>query len=118
MSRAHSSDQAIDGLPTARGPTTLSDKVGRTAAVVMPVARRLDRRVDCPDQTWVRAGGGRVSSEPMPRQLSAASPSEPRVGRPAMASGQVRVSRCRREAAPLFASGWDPAAKFGAGLGG
>jgi hypothetical protein len=91
--RAHSSDQAIDGLPTARGPTTLSDKVGRTAAVVLPVARRLDRRVDCPDQTWVRAGGGHVSSEPMPRQLSAASPGEPRVGRPAMASGQVRVSR-------------------------
>src|SRR5215211_9548045 len=84
--RAHSSDQAIDGLPTARGPTTLSDKVGRTAAVVLPVARRLDRRVDCPDQTWVRAGGGHVSSEPMPRQLSAASPGEPRVGRPAMAS--------------------------------
>jgi hypothetical protein len=119
MSRALSSDQAIDGLPTARGPTTLSGKVARTAVAVMPVARRLDRRVDCPDQTWVRARRRPISSEPMPRQLSAASPSEPRVGRPAVASGQVRVSRgAAARLRRCSHQGWDPALRFGLGFGG
>jgi hypothetical protein len=62
-----------------------------TAVAVVPVARRLDRRL-LPDRLRYAPAAGHVGTEPIRTQPSAASPGEP-VGRPAVASGQVRVWR-------------------------
>jgi hypothetical protein len=109
-------------------PTDMAPPTGRTRLAVLGVDRygggsgashskaRSTRLL--PDQTWVRAAATHVGWEPMRRQLSAASPGEP-VGRPAVASGQVGASRGRAVSPRRCRhAGWDPALRFGAGLGG
>jgi hypothetical protein len=109
-------------------PTDMAPPTGRTGLAVLGVDRygggsgasrskaRSTRLL--PDQTWVRAAATHVGWEPMRRQLSAASPGEP-VGRPAVASGQVGASRGRAVSPRRCRhAGWDPALRFGAGLGG
>jgi hypothetical protein len=97
-------------LPTDLGPTNLSDRLPywvltATAVAVVPVTRRLDRPAYPGPDVGARPAATHVGSEPMHRQLSAASPGEP-VGRPAVASGSGSgVARCRRDAAPLPSCG-------------
>jgi hypothetical protein len=78
-------------------------------ATAVAVGQSLEGSIDAPTpgpDVGARPAATHVGSESMHRQLSAASPSEPRVGRPAVASGQVRVARgARREAAPLRSYG-------------
>jgi hypothetical protein len=86
-------------------PNNLSDTLAYwaltgTAVAVLPGARRLDRRVYCSDQAWVRARRA-VGSQPMRTLTSAASPSRPRnrpsgsgVGCQVRGRGRCRHGRC------------------------
>jgi hypothetical protein len=99
-------------LPTDIGPATVGHgwpywALTGTAVAVVPVARRLDRRAYSRTRRGACPATTHVGSESMHRQLSAASPSEPR-DRPSGSGVGVRFgcrARCRRDAAPLRSYG-------------
>jgi hypothetical protein len=93
---------ALSGTAVAVGQSLEGSTDGSTARTRLGV---------CP-------AAGQIGSEPMRTQPSAASPSEP-VGRPAVASGQVRASHGVTATLRLYRhEGWNPALRFGAGFGG
>jgi hypothetical protein len=101
----------LPALPTDVGPPTCRTRLAHraltaTEVAVLPGARRLDRGAYCPTSLGCTPGGGHVGSQPLRRQLSAASPSQPRSRPSGSRVGQgSAVAWCRREAAPLLLRG-------------